>query len=177
MLELLTLYSHADYMADDRYHVDSRVKEITTTREPEYSETLRNLIHKCIEPYPQNRIDLKSLRFHVKSHRKGMRSAYRKLDQAARRKYKADNRLYYVNNEINDMPTGDWEPYNPKSPSEPESGKFPDREFPVRFPRFDEDGPEAEVEIELYPDAYPVEPQPAAPEERARTGTSTFYDQ
>lgn len=173
MLELLTLYPHADYMADARYHIDSRVKDITTMRDPEYSENLRNLIHKCIEPYPQNRIDLKSLRFHVKAYRNAMRSAYRKLDQTARTKYQTDNRLYYVRNEINDMPTGDWEPFNPKSPSKPESGKFPDREFPVRFPRFDDDGPEAEVEIELYPDDYYVQPPPEASEERARTGMST----
>lgn len=177
MLELLTLYSHADYMADARYHVDSRVKEITTIRDPEYSEDLRNLIHKCIEPYPQNRIDLKSLRFHVKAYRNGMRSAYKKLDETAKTKYKTDNRLYYVRNEINDMPPGNIEPYDPKSPSQPESGKFPDREFPVRFPRFDEDGPEEEeeeeVEIELYPDDYYAQAQPAAPEERARTGMST----
>lgn len=176
MLELLTLYPHVDYMADAAYSSLGGVDGIVTEREPEYDEKLRNLIYRCIEPYPQGRIGLRDLQLSVLECRNRIRSAYRNLDEAARTQYKADNRLYYVNNEINEMPTGNWIPGNPKSPSEPESGKFPDREFPVHFPRFEKDGPEAEVEYELYPDDYWIQQQPGAPDGRARTGKSTYCD-
>lgn len=143
MLELLTLYRHADYVHDPEYHVNGVIFNIDTTKEPEYSKDLRDLIKRCIEPDPFNRIPLHRLRASIRSYRKRISRAYRESDEEGKARFRSDNRLYYVRNEINNMPTGNWQPNEAKSPSEPESGKFPDRDFPVIFPRFD-DGPEGE---------------------------------
>lgn len=143
MLELLTLYSHADYVNDPEYHVNGVITNIDTTKEPEYSKDLRDLIKRCIEPDPFNRIPLHRLRASIRSYRKRISRAYRESGEEEKARFRSDNRLYYIRNEINNMPTGNWQPYEAKSPSEPESGRFPDRDFPVIFPRFD-DGPEGE---------------------------------
>ena len=143
MLELLTLYRHADYVNDPEYHVNGVITNIDTTKEPEYSKDLRDLIKRCIEPDPFNRIPLDRLRASIRSYRKRISRAYRESDEEEKARFRSDNRLYYIRNEINNMPTGNWQPNEAKSPSEPESGKFPDRDFPVIFPRFD-DGPEGE---------------------------------
>ena len=143
MLELLTLYRHADYVNDPEYHVNGVITNIDTTKEPEYSKDLRDLIKRCIEPDPFNRIPLDRLRAFIRSYRKRISRAYRESDEEGKARFQSDNRLYYIRNEINNMPTGNWQPNEAKSPSEPESGKFPDRDFPVVFPRFD-DGPEGE---------------------------------
>ena len=169
MLELLTLYPHADYMADSQYNTDGRVINLNTAREPEYSEYLINLIKRCIEPNPSDRIELKQLRSHVKSYRKGIKRTYRNSSPRGKVRFETENRLYYVKNEINDMPTGDFIPYMDKNPSEPESGKFPDREFPVKFPGYDH----GSTEIELYGNADDVNPPLGAPEEMPRIGMST----
>ena len=68
------------------------------------------------------------------------------------------------------MPTGNWQPNEAKSPSEPESGKFPDRDFPVIFPRFD-DGPEGEGDEGDDGDADDA-PRPGPLESIPRQGTS-----
>ena len=145
MLELLTLYRHADFVNDPEYHVNGVITNIDTTKEPEYSKDLRDLIKRCIEPDPFNRIPLDRLRASIRSYRKRISRAYRESGEEQKARFRSDNRLYYIRNEINDMPTGHWQPYEAKSPWEPESGKFPDRDFPVIFPRFfDDDGPERE---------------------------------
>ena len=143
MLELLTLYRHADFVNDLEYHVNGVITNIETVKEPEYSKDLRDLIKRCIEPDPDNRIALERLRVSIRSYRKRISRAYRESDEEGKARFQSDNRLYYIRNEINNMPTGNWQPNEEENPSELESGKFPDRDFPVIFPRFD-DGPEGE---------------------------------
>ena len=142
MLELVTLYPHADYMNDPEYHADGLIVRVQTSREPEYSSALRKLIRQCVRPAPADRITLRRLRARVGLCRDRILESYRAASAGERARFEADGRLYYVRNEINGMPTGTWEPYAAEGPSRPEPGKFPDPEWPVVFPRFD-DGPEA----------------------------------
>ena len=142
MLELLTLYAHADYMNDPDYNVKGVIVDIETRKKPEYSKILRDLIKECLEPEPSLRPKLRRLRAFVKACRDCLGSIYEQSDNTGRARFERNSLLYYVRNEINNMPTGGWEPYDPESPSKPEGGQFRDG-WPVVFPRF-HDGPEAE---------------------------------
>ncbi|KAL9129574.1 MAG: hypothetical protein Q9175_007260 [Cornicularia normoerica] len=151
MFELLTLYAHWDYMNDPGYNVDGMIVNIETSRKPEYSKALRDLITDCVRPVPTERIELDHLRACIQSYRDRVHRKYRKSDDDGRARFESRSLLYYIRNEINNMRTGRWEPYEAKSPTEAEGGNFPDRDWPVVFPRFDDDnddddddGPEAE---------------------------------
>ena len=146
MLELVTLYRHADYMATEEYHVNGQIVDIKTVRKPEYTEELRKLIKQCVAPHPLKRIKLEDLRSRIKSRRHEYRKLYREKSKGQRERFRADHRLYYVGNEINDMPTGNWEPKQANGSPRSESDGF-DREFPVKYPRF-ADGPEGESDHE-----------------------------
>lgn len=99
MLEPLTLYRHADYVHDPEYHVNGVITNIDTTREPEYSKDLRDLIKRCIEPDPFNRIPLDRLRASIRSYRKRISRVYRESDEEEKARFRSDNRLYYIRNE------------------------------------------------------------------------------
>lgn len=145
MLELLTLYTHNDYMHDPAYNVKGVIIDIATSKRPEYSKNLRDLIKSCLEPKPARRIEIHHLQACIKEHRDRLIKNYEQSDSNERARFQRDSRLYYIRNEINDMPTGRFEPNEPVSPSRPEAGNFPDLDWPVVFPRFD-DGPETEGE-------------------------------
>lgn len=144
MLELLTLYTHADYMNDPDYNVNGVIVDIETKKKPEYSKMLRDLIKECLEPEPSLRPKLHRLQARIKACRDRLGRIYEQSDNTGRAIFEYNSLLYYVRNEINNMPTGRWEPYEPESPSKPEHGQFRD-DWPVVFPRF-HDGPEAERE-------------------------------
>lgn len=132
MLEALTLYSHAEHVNDPAYNVDGAIEQIITEKKPEYSTALRGLIMSCVEPKPSDRIRLDSLRALIASYRGRVRGRYR--DGRGRAKFESENLLYYVNDEINNMPTGSWIPYDPEPTREVE--RFPDG-WPIKYPRFD----------------------------------------
>ena len=147
MLELLTLYRHADYMEDDNYHSpEGQIIDIETVKKPEYTEELRELIKQCVEPDALKRIKLKDLRSRIKSRRHEWKQSYRDESEGGRERFRAANRLYYVWNEINDMPPGNWIPQDVNYPQSSRIGGFRP-EFPVGYPRFP-DGPERGVDNE-----------------------------
>ena len=146
MLELLTLYSHADYMIDPEYNVNGEIIDIKTEKEPEYSKKLRDLIKSCLESKPAKRIEVHRLRDCIEVYRDRIKKRYEQSDSNERARFEHDSFLYYKRNEINNMPTGRYQPYDPESPSMPEAQKIPDLDWPVTFPRFHDDGPEAEGE-------------------------------
>ncbi len=138
MLELLTLYSHADHLTDPAYHVNGMINEIETKKEPEYSKQLRDLIRDCLKPDPSNRIRLEVLRVYLKSRCKSIHKKYKKAIDKEKARFETDALLYYIKDEIINMPTGTWENYDPEPRPEPE--KFPDQ-WPIKYPRF-EKGPD-----------------------------------
>lgn len=143
MLELLTLSPHVDYMNDPDYNVDGVITDIETDKKPEYSIALRDLIKSCLEPKPLERIKIGSLRACIKSNRDHLSETYEQSDNNGRARFEDDSLLYYIRNEINNMPPGRYEPIDPESPSKPEVVRFRDYDWPVVFPRF-HDGPESE---------------------------------
>lgn len=128
-------------MQDASYHVDGKIIDIETNKETEYSDQLRKLVKRCIEPEPADRIGLNNLRAEIKAYRDRMSELYRRMSDTAKADFESEDRLYYIRNEINDMPTGSWEPYISSTPPEFEDDHFRDRSYPIIFPRF-EDGPE-----------------------------------
>ena len=147
MLELLTLYQHAEYMGcSDFRQDDGQIVEIETVRNPDYDKILRDLIRECVEPNPLKRVKLKDLRSRIKSSRNGCREYYytRASEEGEGERLWAQHRLYYVNNEINDMPSGNWQPQSGDLPRSSHSEGV-DPKFPVVYPRFP-DGPETELD-------------------------------
>lgn len=150
MFELLTFHEHSDYMRDNRLNTNGMINEIRTDKTPEYSETLRDLITECVRPVPLERIELDHLREMIKSYRDRMHREYEETDDDGRAEFESENMLYYIRNEINNMPTtGEYQPIKP-----PAATQFPDRDHPILPPRFanegDYDGPEPEDDLINY---------------------------
>lgn len=143
MLELLTLYQHAGYMNSPGYHLDNgQIEDIETVRKPEYDKDLRDLIRRCVEPNPLKRIKLQKLRSLIKSSRDGSREYYTLSSKDKRKRIHAKHRLYYVGNEINNMPPGNWQPPE-GAQSQSSQSEGVDPKFPVVYPSFP-DGPETQ---------------------------------
>ena len=144
MFELLTFHEYPDYIEDPENHINGIIKEIRTDKNPEYSETLRDLIIDCVRPIPTERVELDRLRERIKSHRDRMHREYMETDDDGRAEFESENLLYYIRNEINNMPTtGELYPTQP-----PYLSAFPDPDYPILPPLFPdeeeiEDGPEA----------------------------------
>ena len=140
MFEMLTLNTYHDYMS---IKYDNNV-DIETTKQPEYSQELKDLVKRCLEKEPGRRIRLEALWDSVRSRRERVTDMYTNLDDDGRTRFEYENLVYYVGNEINNMSTGNWDPiFAEIHLSRSEHAQFPDREFPVYFPRFDDDdGPE-----------------------------------
>ncbi len=140
MFEMLTLNTYHDYMS---IKYDNNV-DIETTKQPEYSQELKDLVKRCLEKEPARRIRLEALWDSIRSRRERVTDMYTQSDDDGRTRFEYDNLVYYVGNEINNMSTGNWDPiFAEIHLSRSEHAQFPDREFPVYFPRFDDDdGPE-----------------------------------
>ena len=134
MLELLTLYAHSEHMSDPDYHVGGMIKEITTNRNPEYSHTLRVLIRECVRPDPGDRIELDVLQNCIKTYRDRAKKVYDNLSNRRRAKFESESHLYYVKNEINNMPPGPWKPAE-RHKNHRRPDQFPD-DYTVEFPHF-----------------------------------------
>lgn len=83
---------------------------IRTTRTPEYSAELRQMIRMCLRPDPSTRPDFEQLYSDVNRRLVEIASASRRLrgnDQGAAHQ---EERLYYRGNEINTMQIGNWTP-------------------------------------------------------------------
>ena len=149
MYELMTLYRVYDCLQDPDFHDNGVITYWDTNKKPDdYSKNLKHLIKQCITPNPEQRISLDRLRSLIEVNRDQMHGVYDASDDAAKATFEADNRVYYVGNDINNMPPGgDWSPVTVVSPSQPEDVPFPDPDFPIVFPRFaPRDGPESDVE-------------------------------
>ena len=142
MYELLTMYTYSSCINDADYTVNGRLKDIKTKKEPEYSKELRRLITRCIEFESTDRIELNRLQAKIGRYRGHIQQRYRQSDDSEKLRFERNSHLYYIGNEINNMPTGTWEPYICWTPPDLENNHFRDRDYPIVFPRFD-DGPES----------------------------------
>ncbi|KAI9719435.1 MAG: hypothetical protein M1812_003506 [Candelaria pacifica] len=82
------------------YMKGNGVLPINTTRVPDYSPELRNLIRECLNASPEKRVDLAKLNQITK----------RFLNKTKRAGIGQKEKLYYRGAEINQMPLGDREP-------------------------------------------------------------------
>ena len=120
-------------MDDKAFSKDGYIVDFTTVKDPEYSQDLRDLIQDCLHPIPRSRIRLDVLRIYINAYRSRTRDRYEQSNDDEKARFKAENRLYYVKNEINNMPPGNWEPYFKKK--RPDSEQFPETAR-IRYPLF-----------------------------------------
>ena len=173
MLELLTLYRHAEVMNCPFSSRDGMIEDIGTVNEPEYSQLLRNLIIECIRPDPHMRIRLRDLRSSIKNYRKSARREYKEASEEERVRTRTQDRLYYAQGE--DVPEGRWAPRADSRQDQANSAPRPEAErlsdqLPVIHTQI-ADGPENGIDdAAALPTVAPEDMQ--HPEDLQRQGTS-----
>ena len=125
-------------MIDKAYNKNGCIVDITTVKIPEYSQELRDLIQDCLHPTPRNRIRLDILRISINEFRNRIKDGYEQSSDNEKSRFESESLLFYNKDEINNMPPGNWEPYDKKK--RPEGELFPETAS-IRYPVFpDDDG-------------------------------------
>ena len=149
MFELLTLHPVHHYLLPGTG--DEGVPEIHTTRKPDFSPNIRQLVRECLRPLPNRRPTIPLLLGMINKCREGVRNYFEPIrgpDKSIPHHYE---RVFYRGNEIGTMSTGEWEPSRAAAamdPSEPETG-FPDpSDGSLHFPKWPTFHPTQSEEIE-----------------------------
>lgn len=127
MFELLTHEAVVNYLEDDEWTVNEAFKDIPNARNPEYSGALTELIRLCLEPEPWNRPSIEELKLKIEKRCQSIVN-----EHAANPSLQEQDRLYYRGSEINQMPPGNWNYWNPLMEYVPRPSEAPDR---VRDPK------------------------------------------
>lgn len=138
MYDLLTL--HHVRKALYRGEIDEEgegLGEIRTSKEPEYTDTLRHLVRLCLRPNPQNRPDIRQLQRVISASRSAFKEEGSKLRGEDQSNPDESERLYYLDKEIEAMKAGVWEPTNPDLTEGEESGFRDPRYSAIRFPKWE----------------------------------------
>lgn len=110
---------------------------IRTTRTPEYSAELRQLIRMCLRPDPMNRPGFDLISADVERRVAEIARASQRLRGNNQNAVHQDERLYYRGNEINTMQIGDWAPTHYYVLDDLEDSGFKDPFLTsMRFPRW-----------------------------------------
>ena len=152
MFELLTHEAVINYLSDDEWTVNEAFIDIPNVRNPKYSDALTELIRLCLEPEPWDRPSIEELELKIETRCQSIANEY-----AANPSLHQQDRLYYRGSEINQMPPGNWNYWNPLMEYVPRPSEPPDREKDPKnpftntiiyppFPTSELDGPEAEGE-------------------------------
>lgn len=137
MYDLLTLHQVRRALYSGEIDEDGEgLGEIQTTKEPEYTSTLRRLVRSCLRPNPQQRPNIRQLREIIGSSRAEFKlegSRLRGEDQSVPHE---TERLYYRGKEIEKMEPGGWQPTHSNLPEGDESDFRDPRYSAVRFPNW-----------------------------------------
>lgn len=126
---------------------------IRTTRTPEYSAELRQLIRMCLRPDPMKRPDFDLVSTDVERRVAEISRASQRLRGNNQDAVHQNERLYYRGNEINTMQIGDWAPTHYYVLDEVEESGFKDPFLTsMRFPRWNRRGPTKDEENESQSD-------------------------
>ena len=110
---------------------------IRTTRTPEYSAELRQMIRMCLRPDPTTRPDFEQLYADVNQRVEEIAMASQRLRGQNQLAVHQSERLYYRGNEINSMQIGDWAPTHYYVLDEVEESGFKDPDLTtMRFPKW-----------------------------------------
>lgn len=118
MFELLTLQNVYAYWYHDGVDPDGSLEgipEITTNKNPEYSEELRTLIRQCLRPDPYDRPPTSEVQDRVEAARTEFSSVGYDLRGEDKDAPHESERLYYRPNDTESMRPGSWQPANNNS--------------------------------------------------------------
>ena len=128
MFEILTHEAVDLYLCDEQWAVNGVLKDIPNFRKPKYSSALTELIELCLLPDPRDRPSIEELEIKIGGRCQSILDEYA-VNPSLQRK----ERLYYRGSEINEMPGGDWNfwqplldgdvprPSDPPDPNEPKN--------------------------------------------------------
>lgn len=149
MFELLTHEAVVYYLTDDEWTVNEAFFDIPNVRTPRYSGALTELIKLCLMPEPWDRPSIEELELKIGAKCQRIMNEY-----TANPSLQTQDRLYYAGSEINQMPPGDWNYWNPVVKDVPKPLDLPDPKEPknpftetIKYPPFptsELDGPEEE---------------------------------
>lgn len=108
MFELLTNEAVVLYLSDEEWTLNEAFQQIPNVRNPRYSSALTELIRLCLMPEPWDRPSIEELELKI-----GVRCQSVTDELAANPSLHQQDRLYYKGSEINQMPPGDWNYWNP----------------------------------------------------------------
>ncbi len=116
------------------------IPEIRTSRDPEYSVELRELVRMCLRPVPASRPGIPELLRRINLARKALRKySHTIYSTNSSAPHPELERVFYRGNEIDQMQPGNWEPSRAAAavdPDKPESGfRDPSAEV-INFPRW-----------------------------------------
>lgn len=147
MFELLTHEAVVYYLTDDEWTVNEAFFDIPNVRTPRYSGALTELIKLCLMPEPWDRPSIEELELKIGTKCQRIMNEY-----TANPSLQKQDRLYYAGSEINQMPPGDWNYWNPVVKDVPKPSDLPDPKEPknpftetIKYPPFptsELDGPE-----------------------------------
>ena len=169
MFELLTHEAVAYYLADDEWTVNEAFIAIPNLRNPKYSDALTELVKLCLMPEPWDRPSLDELELKIDARCQSIRDEY-----AGNPSLREQDRLYYRGSEINQMPPGNWNYWNPVMKDVPRPSASPDPNEPKNpftdiisyppFPTSELDDPvEEEGEVQGDDDKVGANPKPKGP--------------
>ena len=134
MFEIMTLHRVHGFLLKARGNIinEEGIKPIQTSRKPPYSSQLSKLIQDCLQPIPLDRPNVMELRAKISTHRDAILKLAREREGA---EPSADEKLYYVGNEIKWAKTGDWQPHERDRDSNKSEDGFADPDLsPIRYP-------------------------------------------
>lgn len=99
------------------------MNKIKTTREPEYSQDLIDLVHQCLKFYPHERPDEEQLLSTVVRNRDKFRNLWK--TDPSHRIIPREAILYYTREAWNDMESGSWVRPERDAPSEDPPTSYP----------------------------------------------------
>ena len=139
------------------------IPEIQTTRKPDFSPNLRGLVRECLRPLPNRRPTISELLKRINFCREGIRKYFEPIrgpDESIAHDFE---RVFYRGNEIEQMPTGEWEPSRTAAamnPNEAETG-FPDLSAgSLHFPKWPTFHSTKSDEVETEAGGVQTRPEP-----------------
>ena len=153
MFELLTHEAADYYLSDHEWTVNEAFVAIPNSRTPKYSSALTELIRLCLMPKTRNRPSIEELELKINVRCQSILKKY-EADPSLRER----ERLYYRGSEINQMPPGNlnyWQPrlaYVPRPSETPDSrdimNPFTNRISYPRFPSSELDDAEEDENVQ-----------------------------
>ena len=136
MFELITLHSVDHFLLPGAGNNNEGVAEIRSSRDPEYTNELREIVRMCLRPFPKDRPNTEELVTRLKEYRDVLKGYFQSPDENSLIPATDLDYVYYRGNEIDNMFQGGWEPSRAAAASGPETGFRDPSLVNVNFPKW-----------------------------------------